>query len=262
MPVVLHSIRSLPPGAISMRNPRRLPMMGLLLSAVLLLAQTSWAQQRPPILEQIAKTYGIDSWDKVEAIRYTWNGEIPGLFKAAHAWEWEPKTGKVSFEGKDKDGKPVKVSYMRSELGSQSDAVKNEVDPGFNNDNYWLLFPFHAYWDTSADVKDLGVQKLPLGKGSARRVAVKYPAEVGGYTPGDTWELFVRPDGRAEEFIYHRGGPKKPSLVIATWAGYKKAGPLLVSTEHRGTADGKPLRLFFSNVSVKLTGSDTWMNAQ
>ena len=46
----------------------------------------------------------------------------------------------------------------------------------------------------------------------------------------------------------------KPSLVIATWAGYKKAGPLLISTEHRGTADGKPLHIFISNVAVKLTG--------
>ena len=47
--------------------------------------QPSWAQapQRAPILDQIAKTYGIDSWDKLEAIRYTWNGEITGLFKAA-----------------------------------------------------------------------------------------------------------------------------------------------------------------------------------
>jgi hypothetical protein len=50
--------------------------------------------------------------------------------------------------------------------------------------------------------------------------------------------------------------------VIATWAGYKKAGPVLISTEHRGTADGKPFHLFFTDVSVKLTGSDTWMKAQ
>jgi hypothetical protein len=93
-------------------------------------------------------------------------------------------------------------------------------------------------------------------------VIVKYPAEVGGYTPGDTWELFVRPDNRVEEFVYRRGGPKKPSIVIATWAGYKKAGPLLISTDHRGTADGKPLRIFITDVAVKLTGSDKWMNAQ
>src|SRR2546421_12176733 len=262
MPVVLHSIRSLPPGAISMRNPRRLPMMGLLLSAVLLLAQTSWAQQRPPILEQIAKTYGIDSWDKVEAIRYTWNGEIPGLFKAAHAWEWEPKTGKISYEGKDKDGKPVKVTYDSSQLSSQSDQAKNEVEPAFVNDNYWLLFPFHAYWDKSATVTDKGMQKLPIGTGSAELVVVKYPAEAGGYTPGDTWDLYVGKDHRVQAMVYHRGGDKKPSVVTATWAGYKKAGPLLISTEHRGTADGKPLHIFITDLSVKLAGSDTWMKAE
>jgi len=105
------------------------------------------------------------------------------------------------------------------------------------------------------------MHKLPLGKGSAERVLVKYPSE-GGYTPGDTWELYVGADHRIQEFIYHRGGSQKPSVVVARWGDYKKAGPLLVSLDHRGTADGKPLRVFFSDVSVKLTGSDTWMNAQ
>ena len=176
--------------------------------------------------------------------------------------EWEPKTGKVSYEGKDKDGKPVKVSYVRSELAKQPDAVKNEVEPAFVNDNYWLLFPFHAYWDTSATVTDKGMHKMPLGSGTAELVEVKYPAELGGYTPGDTWELYVGKDKRIEQMAYHRGGPKKPSLVLATWTGYKKAGPLLVSTEHRGTADGKPLHISISDVSVKVTGSDTWMNAK
>jgi len=90
---------------------------------------------------------------------------------------------------------------------------------------------------------------------------VKYPNQ-GGYTPGDTWELFVGSDNRVQEFIYRRGGATKPSLVIATWTGYKKAGPLLVSTEHRGTADGNPLHLSFSNVAVKLAGSNSWIKAQ
>jgi hypothetical protein len=110
-------------------------------------------------------------------------------------------------------------------------------------------------------VKDLGTHKLPIGKGSARQVVVKYSSEV-GYTPGDTWTLFVGADNRVKEFDYHRGGSKKPTEVIATWAGYKKAGPLLISTDHRGTADGKPLHLFFSDVAVKVTGSDSWVNAQ
>jgi len=96
---------------------------------------------------------------------------------------------------------------------------------------------------------------------SAERVGVKYASE-GGYSPGDTWELYVGSDNRVEALVYRRGGPAKPSVVVATWAGYKKAGPLLISSDHRGTADGKPMRVFFSNVSVKLMGSDTWVNAE
>jgi len=247
-----------------MKDLSRLNVIRLLAFSMLLLVfpATFQAQQRPPILEQIAKTYGLDSFGQIDAIRYTWNAEITGLFKAAHKWEWEPKTGKVTYEGKDKDGKPVKVTYMRSELSSQPDNVKNEVEPSFVNDNYWLLFPFHAYWDTSATVTDQGMKKLPLGKGSARLVSVKYPAEVGGYTPGDTWDLYVGKDNRVVQFVYHRGGPKPPKLVKATWTGYKMAGPLLVSTEHRGNADGKPMHVFLSDVAVKLAGSDKWVNAQ
>jgi hypothetical protein len=245
-----------------MKNASRAMMIGLLTFGMLVLSSTSWAQKRPPIVEQIAKTYGLDSWGQIEGLRYTFNLELPALkLKLAHTWEWEPKTGKVTYEGKEKDGKPVKVTYLRSQLNSQPANVKDEIDPAFINDQYWLIFPFHVVWDTSADVQDTGKHKLPLGKGSAERVVVKYPSD-GGYTPGDTWELFVGSDNRIEEFIYRRGGPKKPSVVTTTWAGYKKAGPLLISTDHRGTADGKPARIFFSGVSVKLTGSDAWINAQ
>ncbi len=152
-------------------------MICLLAFAVLVLAPGSWAQTRPPILEQIAKTYGLDSWNQIEGIRYTWNGEITGLFKASHTWEWEPKTGKVSYEGKDKDGKPVKATYVQSQLNSAPADVKDVIAPSFVNDNYWLLFPLHAYWDTSAAVTDQGMHKLPVGNGSAELVAVKYPNE-------------------------------------------------------------------------------------
>ena len=230
---------------------------------VLLLAGASSAQTRPPIVEELAKTYGLDSWGQVEAVRYTFNLQLPALkVNLSRAWTWEPKTGQVTYESKDKDGKPVKVTYNRNQLNSAPANVKDEIDPGFNNDNYWFIFPFHVYWDKSAIVTVTEKQKLPLGKGSATLVSVKYPAEVGGDTPGDTWDLYVGSEGRIVEFIYHRGGPKKPSNVTTTWAGYKKAGPLLVSTEHRGTADGKPAHIFFSNVAVKLAGSDKRTDAQ
>jgi hypothetical protein len=242
---------------------RRSIMIRSLLGGVLLFAGTSRAQTRPPIVEELAKTYGLDAYGQIEAVRYTFNLELPALHVSlSRTWTWEPKTGQVSYEGKDKDGKPVKVTYVRSQINSAPANVKEEIEPNFVNDNYWFIFPFHVYWDTSANVEEKDKQELPLGKGTAKLVSVKYPAEVGGYTPGDTWDLYVGSNGRVVEFVYHRGGPKKPSNLTTTWAGYKKAGPLLVSTEHRGTADGKPAHIFFSNVAVKLAGSGTWMDAQ
>ena len=246
-----------------MTKLRRSITIHFLVFGVLVLAATSQAQTRPPVVEQLAKTYGLDSYGQIESIRYTFNLQLTALkVNFSRSWEWEPKTGKVTFEGKDKDGKPVKVTYMQSDLNSQSDMIKNEVEPAFVNDNYWLLFPFHAYWDKGATVTDKGMQKLPIGAGSATLVSVKYPAEAGGYTPGDTWDLYVGKDHRVQAMVYHRGGDKKPSLVSATWTGYKKAGPLLFSTEHRGAADGKPLHIFHTNVAVKLVGSDKWIDAQ
>jgi hypothetical protein len=233
---------------------KKLSMLLLVLLAI------SCSPKHSSIIEPIAKTYGIDSFEQIEGIRYTFNLDFP-LGKLSRAWEWNPKTNTVSYEGKTKDGQPVKATYVRSQISSQSDTVKNEIDPSFVNDNYWLLFPFHAYWDSGADIQNKGMQPLPQGNGSAELVSVKYTSE-GGYTPGDTWNLYVGKDNRIEQLLFQHGGTKKPHIVIATWEGYKKAGPLLFSTEHRGTADGGSLRLFFSDVAVKLTGSDTWINAQ
>lgn len=256
-----------------MTNLSRLDVIRLMVFSMLpfILPATTGAQQLPPIAEQMAKAYGLDSFGQIEGIRYTWNAEVPGsvkpfdggsgTIKISRTWEWDPKTDTVSYAGKDKDGQPLKVTYQRSQLSSQSDAVKNQVDPLFFNDQYWLLFPLHAAWDTSAKVTDEGMQKLTLGEGSAERIVVKYPSE-GGYLPGDTWELYVGADHRVEELIFRRGGSTKPSLVSVTWTDYQKVGPLNISTDHRGTADGGPVHIYISDLSVKVTGSKDWMNAQ
>jgi hypothetical protein len=55
----------------------------------------------------------------------------------------------------------------------------------------------------------------------AELVAVKYRGRRRLHA-GDTWELYVGKDGRAEYFVYHRGGAKKPSLLLATWGGQKR----------------------------------------
>ena len=195
-----------------MTNSNRPGKIVLLAIALLFVSATSRAQ-KAPIAEQIAKAYGLDSWGQVDAVRYTFN--LP-IFKISRTWTWEPKANRVTYEGKDKAGKPVKVTYVRSELSSQPENVQKEIDPGFINDQYWLVFPYHLVWD-GAPVEDKGMQKLKLGKGSARQVVVKYSSD-GGYTPGDTWTLYVGPDNQVKEMEFHHGGSVKPSAVIASCA--------------------------------------------
>ena len=235
--------------------------INLLFLAVMLLALPMASRaQDTPIAQQVAKTFGIDSFGQIETMRYTWNAEFPDGRKIANKWEWSPKTDTVSYEGKDKAGNQVKVTYDRSKLDSQSDAVKKEIDLQFANDQYWALLPFHLVWDGAAATDD-GQQKLPIGDGSAQRIAMKYPSE-GGYQPGDTWDLYIGPDKRIEEITYHRGAPNPPHLVSAKYADYKKAGPLLISTDHPGIVDGKSFRLTLTDVAVKLTGSEKWVDAR
>jgi len=125
-----------------MKKLKRLDVIHrLAFSMLLILPATLGAQTRPPIIEKIAKTYGLDSWDKIEAIRYNFNAE--GALKLSRTWVWEPKAGRVSYEGKDEAGKPVKLMYLRSQVSSQSAFVKDAIDPAFINDQYNLLFPFH-----------------------------------------------------------------------------------------------------------------------
>lgn len=238
----------------------RLNLMFPMAIGLLLAVPVASSAEDQPIAQQVAKTFGLDSFGQIEAMRYTWNVELPDGHQLSHKWEWSPKTNTVSYEGKDKKGNPVKVTYQRSQLDSQSDVVKKEVDPTFANDQYWTLLPFHVLWDGAA-ATDEGQQKLPIGDGTAQKVVMKYPS-AGGYQPGDTWDLYVSADKRIEAITYHRGAANPPHLVTAKYADYKKAGPLLISTDHPGMVDGKPFRITITDVSVKLAGSDDWISAQ
>lgn len=241
-----------------MTNLSRIAVVHALAVGVLLsLPATSGAQQLPPVAEQMAKTYGLDSFGKIEGIRFTWS--IEGT-PVSRQWEWHPQADRVTYQGKAKDGSPVKVTYKRSEIDSQSDAVRKEIDPNFVNDQYWVFLPLHVAWD-GATVTDEGKAETPLAKTPAERIVVKYASS--GYSPGDTWEIFVGPDKRILEMSYHRAvpAPGVPSLVNAKWEGYKKAGPLLFSTEHPGTGDGHPFRITVTDVAVKVTGSKDWIQA-
>jgi len=68
------------------RSEIKLNVIRLLAFGMLLALPAASAAESCPIAEQIAKTYGLDSFGQVEAIRYTWSLEAPGR-KISHKWE-------------------------------------------------------------------------------------------------------------------------------------------------------------------------------
>src|SRR5260370_16867695 len=113
-----------------MTQAPHVPVIGVLLIGVLWPPARVSAQQRPAIADQIAKTYGLDSFGQIDAIRYTFNIDA-GALKLSRSWVWEPKTDQISYEGKDKAGNPVKVTYSRSQLPTQRTLVNEPLDPTF-----------------------------------------------------------------------------------------------------------------------------------
>jgi hypothetical protein len=60
-------------------NASRATIVRFLAVAVLLIPATAWAQTRPPIFDKVANTHGLDSWNQIEVIRYTWNLQLGAL---------------------------------------------------------------------------------------------------------------------------------------------------------------------------------------
>jgi hypothetical protein len=239
-------------------KPNRLPLEYVVIASLLLVLIGGCAgwQGAPSPRSRLAEAYGINSFDQVEELRYTFNVKLPDRV-VSRAWSWEPKKERVTFKGTAEQGGTV--VYERSVLAGQPSEAVKKVDPWFVNDNYWLIFPLRVYWDESATVTaDDAPLPLPIGSGQARRLTVRYPANE-GYTPGDVYELFVDGSDRIVQWIYRKGGDPKPTRVT-TWEDYKKVGPLTLSLDHN-SADGA-FRVWFTDVAVRLAGTTAWVTAK
>lgn len=204
--------------------------------------------------QKVADAYGIQKFGQIEQMRYTFNVQA-GDKHVSRSWIWQPKTDEVTFTA-GSDAQPI--SYSRKNISAAAPDNLKKIDGRFINDNYWLLFPIHMAWDHQAKVEDMGQKDLPIGTGKANCLIVSYPPE-GGYTPGDVYELFLDDSYRISQWIYRKGGSTVPTNV-ATWDDYRQVGPLLLALNHKWA--NKNVRIWFSNVAVKTSGSADWINAE
>jgi len=206
--------------------------------------QTDQAGQTNKVAQHIAQAYGLDNWDQIQRLDFTFKVELPNKAQAvSRQWSWWPKQSKVTLH---REGKKS-VTYNRKEMGEDPPKDVLQADKNFINDHYWLLFPFQPVW-SNPEVSDEGKAALPIGEGMAQKVAVRYPSE-GGYTPGDGYNLYINDQNRIEQWQYLPGGDADKAKAH-TWQKHRRLGPIVVSLDHWGP--DKNFHLWFSDVKATL----------
>lgn len=197
---------------------------------------TSEAEKEATIVEKIARANGLEKFDEISGLQYTFNVKVNDSLRTSRAWTWNPKTDQVSLTTGDSV-----VTYNH-----KSEAAEHEwVDQRFINDQYWLLFPFHLVWD-EMEWQHEEEATAPISGETLQRVTVTYPSGA-GYTPGDVYEVYFDNDYMIREWVYRSGGSEENPFAT-TWEDYKDFNGIRIATRHRNE-DGS-FELYFSDVVI------------
>jgi hypothetical protein len=185
--------------------------------------------------------HGGSSWDRVEMIHFTWHVSAPG-HELSREWTWWPHENRVRFGG---DAVYSEQEYFRTMLDEREDESTRAIDRMFVNDSYWLLYPFHVVWDDAEVSGSTFGGTEPVEH--VGRITVTYPV-VGGYTPGDVYDLYFDADHVVRAWNYKRGGTGEGRLF--EWTEMRELGPFLFSLERRNESG---VMIWFTDLEVTLT---------
>ena len=188
------------------------------------------------VLEEIAYANGYDNWSEVNSISYTFNAQS-GENTSSRSWTWKPKTGEVTMKTQD------------TTLTYKNDEIKEEItfaDRGFVNDKYWLLFPYQLVWDDNFDYEVAEQVAAPISGEMMQEIAIMYKNEA-GYTPGDTYHIYVGENKMIREWTYTPSGSDQPRMAT-TWEDYEDFKGLKIARMHK-SRDGN-FKIFFTDISV------------
>jgi len=206
--------------------------------------------------ERIARAYGIDRFDEIESIKYTFNVEY-GVQNSGRSWIWEPKTTKVTYEGPVSKDSVITYSYFRNKLDT-TDQKMVQIDRMFINDKYWLLFPFNLVWDEDITITESGKKFTPILRVDKYKMTVQYGKE-GGYTPGDAYDVYYdKDDYLIDVWTFRKGGAKDDPRPY-TWEEHQQVGPIIVCKVHYSL--NKNFKIHFTDVAVKTAESSGWEEA-
>lgn len=234
-----------------MHRHRLLLLLFVLLCSTAFVSPASRADE-DPVGHRIAAAYGIEGWDQVSKIEFTFNVTLPDK-QISRQWQWDVKHNVVT---RTVDGESITLDrndFQAGEMLHQSTGSQDhEVNQQFINDSYWLLFPFQLVW-SNPTVTGEGQAALPIGDGEAMKVVCQWPSD-GGYTPGDAYDLYLGRDGYIQQWVYRKGGGDEGRAF--TWTDHQQVAPLVICLDHHNADE--TFRLHFTEVAVQLVGEARW----
>lgn len=213
----------------------------LLLCALLVISCQKKEEKKPlNALEKVAYAHGIEHWNNVEEIQFTFNVDRDTTH-FERSWEWRPKKNEVTLI---KDGK--RLDFNRDRILSDQELA---ADKNFINDVYWLLAPYKLLWDDHKSFKEPVMAIAPLSQDSLQKLTIVYENQ-GGYTPGDAYDFYVDKNNMVKEWVY-REGNSTSNCMITTWENYKDFEGLKIATMHQN--DNGVFKLYFTGIKVNVS---------
>ena len=178
---------------------------------------------RNDMLHDISWAQNLFALYEYDRLSFTFTVQLPDKVVRRH-WDWYIQDNRILLDG-----------------------VEQAVSQAFINDIYWLLFPLKA--NEGRDQVEVAVNRdqiSPLTERSTTEVVVRY---VGGkgYTPDDTYKLYVDDNLMVREWSYLKGGQEPPARMT-TWSDYRTIGRMELSLLREGR-DG--FRVWFTDVEVE-----------
>ena len=196
----------------------------------------SEAQNTLSTAQTIANKHGLEAFKQLDQIDFTFNVDR-GENHFERSWQWRPKKNEVTaITAKDT------ITYNRATM----DSTLIRYDSAFINYKYWLLAPFNLAWDEHLSFSKTYREKAPISGKEENVLSITY-GDVGGYTPGDAYDLYYGDDYLLKEWIFRKGNDSLPSMTT-TWEDYKEYNGVKIATMHRDSVGA--FKLYFTDIKV------------
>lgn len=196
------------------------------------------SEQELTIAQKIANAHGFEHWNNVKTIEFTFGGKMEEP-NSGRAWVWNPKTSDIKLNS---DGKTVE--YNRNNM----DSTSLKADRAFINDKFWTFIPFQLIWDDGITISEPIKSVAPISNENLNKITLLY-SDIGGYTPGDAYDLYFDKDYIIKEWQFRRDNSEEAS-ISNTFESYKDLNGIKIAQEHK-KAEGD-WNILIRNLKIEL----------